>query len=466
MPRPDIAQLSQLLPTLWIEQGIVDKAVAYLQAEPADVKRWGGVAVDFRRAGKYFAADVVLQLALQRFPEEALLWNERGMLFDAWQKDEAAVTLFDRALQIDPALGPAQFGRARALKKQQRYADAIVAYRLYLQAKPLSVGAHNDIGICHLALEQYEPAITHFSEAIKLDPASPNALFNIAATFYRTTMYDQALETIGYFLGRWPDDAAAQDLREKIRLRPAEPDWIPLDELPHRPQILRGSLTAGWTGAARDPKFETVKPDLRQDEPLGLAEIRAMPPEQARAMFGLRTVDITQFEALFEEKLREPRDANALPKIFLSYRRAPADHAAWVRRLAEDVRARGYEVIFDEFLSEKDRALTVPALVSHLATCTLFVPIITADYALRVEPDGIHTDEFVSIGVDEDSWVFDEYRMGMRLVRRGRAGLAGFWREGVVFPSPFYEGNLIDFRDDRKYRALIERQFPAWAGAR
>jgi hypothetical protein len=117
-------------------------------------------------------------------------------------------------------------------------------------------------------------------------------------------------------------------------------------------------------------------------------------------------------------------------------------------------------VIFDEFLSAEDRAITVPALVSHLATCTLFVPIITADYARRVEPDGIHTDEFVSIDMDEDSWVFDEYRMGMRLAPRGRAELAGFWRGGLLFPSPFYEGNLIDFRDDRKYRALIERQFP------
>jgi tetratricopeptide (TPR) repeat protein len=315
MPTPDIAQLGQLLPTLWVPQDIVDKAVAYLHADPADVKRWGGVAVDFRKAGKYFAADVVLQLALQRFPEIALLWHERGMLFDAWQKDEAAVALFDRALQIDPALGPAQFGRARALKKQQRYADAIVAYQLYLQAKPLSVDAHNDIGICHLALEQYAPAITHFSEAIKLDPTNPNALFNIAATFYRTTMYDQALETIDYFLARWPDDAAAEDLRQKILLRPAEPDWIPLDEVPQRPDlILRGSPSYGWTGAARDPKFEAVKPDLRQKKLLSFAEIGAMPPEQARASFGLRTVDTIQFEALFEEKLREPRDAKAPPK--------------------------------------------------------------------------------------------------------------------------------------------------------
>lgn len=465
MATPDIEQLGEWLPTLWVDQEIVDKAIAYLQADPTDVKRWGGVAVDFRKAGKYFAADVVLQLALKRFPQVALLWHERGMLFDAWKKDEAAIALFDHALKIDPALGPAQYGRARALKKQQRYADAIAAYQSYLQSKPLSVAAHNDIGICHLALEQYQPAIEHFSEAIKLDPTSPNALFNIAATFYRMRMYDQALETIGYFLGHWPGDVAAEDLQAKIRLRPNEPDWIPLDEAPRRSQIVRGSMTAGWTGAAGDPKFAAVKPDLQHNEALSLAEIAAMPPDQARGAFGLRTVDIVQFETLFDEKLREPRVANAPPKIFLSYRRKPADHAAWVRRLAEDIRARGYEVIFDEFLSEKDRAMTVPALVSHLATCTLFVPIVTADYALRVEPDGIHTDDIVSIGVDEDSWVFDEYRMGMRLVRRGRAGLAGFWREGLLFPSPFFEGNLIDFRDDKKYRALIERQFPMRAGA-
>jgi tetratricopeptide (TPR) repeat protein len=456
----DIAQLGQLLPKLWIEKEIVDKAIAYLQAEPKDVKRWGGIAVDFRNAGKYYAADVALQLALARFPGEALLWHERGLLFDGWQKDEAAVALFDRALQLDPALAPAQFGRARVLKKQRRYPDAIAAYQSYLQVKPLSAAAHNDIGVCCLALGRHDLAIQHFSQAIKIDPASPNAPFNIAVTLYGMRQYDQALETVGYFLARWPDDAAAQNLREKIQRRPAEPEWIPLEESPHRPLIMRGSPSAGWTGVARDPKFKGVKPDLRQRDPLSFAEILALPPEKARAVFGHRTVDIAQFEDLFEEKLKERRPTNPPPKIFLSYRRTPADHAAWVRRLAEDIRALGYEVVFDEFLSEKNTALTVPELVAQLATCTLFVPIVTTDYALRVEPDGIHTDQYVAIGIDEDSWVFDEYRMGLRLVRRSLAGLAGFWREGSLFPCPFYEGNLIDFRDDRKYRRQIERQFP------
>jgi tetratricopeptide (TPR) repeat protein len=456
----DIAKLGQLLPTLWIKKEIADKAIAYLQAEPTDVKRWGGVAVDFRNAGKYYAADVVLQLALARFPGEALLWHERGLLFDTWQKDEAAIALFDRALQLDPLLGPAQFGRARALKKQHRFLDAIAMYESCLQMKRLSAAAHNDIGVCHLALQRCDLALQHFSQAIRLDPASPNALFNIAVTLYGMRQYDEALETVGYFLARWPDDVAAQNLRKKIRLRPAEPEWIPLEEASHRPLIMRGSPTAGWTGAARDPKFKSVKPDLRQRDPLSFADILAMPPEKTRETFGYRTFDIAQFEELFEEKLKEPRPANPPPKIFLSYRRAPADHAAWVRRLAEDIRARGYDVLFDEVLAEKNAALPVPELVTHLATCTLFVPIVTTDYALRVEPDGMHTDQYVAIGVDEDSWVFDEYRMGLRLVRRGRAGLAGLWREGSLFPCPFYEGNLLDFRDDRKYRHQIERQFP------
>src|SRR5262249_40017358 len=156
-------------------------------------------------------------------------WHERGMLFDAWQKDEAAVALFDRALQLDPALASAQFGRARVLKKQRRYPDAIAAYRSYLKVKPTSVAAHNDIGICFLATGRRALAIEHFTEAFKLDPASPNALFNMAATFYGMGLYDQALETIGYFLGRWSDDAAAQDLREKIQQRPAQPESLPLD---------------------------------------------------------------------------------------------------------------------------------------------------------------------------------------------------------------------------------------------
>ena len=86
----------------------------------------------------------------------------------------------------------------------------------------------------------------------------------------------------------------------------------------------------------------------------------------------------------------------------MSYRRAPADHARWVRQVAEDIRGRGYDVILDDFISENDGVVSVPELVANLANCTLFVPIITSDYALRVEPDGIHIDKYVSIGIDDD----------------------------------------------------------------
>jgi tetratricopeptide (TPR) repeat protein len=456
----DITKLGQMLPTLWIEEEIVDKAIAYLQTQPTDLKRWGGVAVDFRKAGKYYAADVTLQLALVRFPDEALLWHQRGLLFDAWQKDEAAIALFDRALQLDPLCGPALFGRARALKKQFRFFDAITAYELYLKLKPLSAAAQNDIGICYLALGRSDVALQHFAQAIELDPAGPNALFNTVATLYGMRQYDEAIEAVDYFLARWPGDLAAQDLRKKILLRPEEPDWISLEEERHQQLIIRGSPNYGWTGTASHPQFGMVEPDLSQTDILNVADILAMPPEKARGIVGYRTVDSVQFQKLFEEKLKEPRPANPPPKIFLSYRRAPADHAGWVRRLAEDIRARGYDVIFDEFVSENNAAMQVPELVALLATCTLFVPIITSDYALGVEPDGVHTDQYVALGVDEGSWVFDEYRMGLQLVRRRRARLAGFWREGFLFPCPLHEGNLIDFRDDQNYRHQIEDQFP------
>ena len=456
----DIAKLGKLLPTLWIEEEIVDKAVAYLKDRPTDVERWGGVAVDFRNEGKYYAADVTLQIALVRFPGEAGLWWERGRLFDAWQKDEAALVLFDRALQLDPLFRPAQFGRARVLKKQRRFLEAIAAYEAYLQVNQQSAAAQNDIGVCYLALQDNDSALRRFGQAMQLDPASPDAPFNTVVTLYGMRQYDEALEKVSYFLTQWPDDVDAQDLRQKILLRPAEPDLIPVEEPPHNPIILRASPNYGWAGPASDPKLGFVNADCSQTDFLSLADTSSMPPERAREIVGYRSVDIAQLEKLFAEKLKEPQLANRSPKVFLSYRRAPAHHAGWVRRLAEDIRLRGYDVIFDEFLSETNAALQVPDLVADLATCSLFVPIITSDYALRVEPDGYRTRDYVTIGIDEDSWVFDEYRLGLDLVRRGRAMITGIWREGSLFPSPFYEGNLIDFRDDRKYQHQIQHQFP------
>ena len=221
---PDIVELGRLLPTLWIEDKIVTKAISYLQVDATSVQRWGGVAVDFRNVGKYYAADVTLQFALNRFTNNALLWYQRGLLFDAWRKDAGALALFDRALQLDPLYGPAQFGRARALKKQRRFREAIATYNSYLNFKPLSFAAHNDIGICYLALNMYDLALRYFAEATKIDPANTNAIFNTAVTLYRTRNYDAALESVDDLLARRPDDDEAKRFREKIQLRPLEPE--------------------------------------------------------------------------------------------------------------------------------------------------------------------------------------------------------------------------------------------------
>ena len=88
--------------------------------------------------------------------------------------------------------------------------------------------------------------------------------------------------------------------------------------------------------------------------------------EKARKTVGYRTVDIFQFHILFEEKLAEPQPAKLSPRIFLSYRRAPADHARWGRQVAEDIRGRGYDVILDDFISENDGVVSVPELVANL----------------------------------------------------------------------------------------------------
>jgi Tfp pilus assembly protein PilF len=65
------------------------------------------VGVDFRDAGKYYAADAVFVAALDRFPNSSAMWQSRGELFRRWEKVDGAQAFFLRAMELDTnAAGP------------------------------------------------------------------------------------------------------------------------------------------------------------------------------------------------------------------------------------------------------------------------------------------------------------------------------------------------------------------------
>ncbi len=71
----------------------------------------------------------------------------------------------------------------RFLQEQQRYGDAVVAYRKALELDPKHVDAHNGLGTVYALLGQYAEAHIEFGEALALAPDNATVLNNIGYTF-------------------------------------------------------------------------------------------------------------------------------------------------------------------------------------------------------------------------------------------------------------------------------------------
>lgn len=174
--------------------------------------------------------------------------------------------------------------------------------------------------------------------------------------------------------------------------------------------------------------------------------------------------DVRELVALLPGMGVEPaiveKVASQWPVVFISYRWSSQEHIQWVAGLAAQVKTRGYEVCYDRDMSSDDTRMTVPELVANLAKCNVFLPVLSHEYTVAVEPDEMFTASFVSIGVDEDAWVYDEYRVARQLSAAGRIQWLPLWRSGASLPSPFYEGNVVDVRMDGQLLPALDRYFP------
>ena len=459
----DIECLSTLFPKLGIDAEIAEKARVLLCADPRDQNRWGGIAVDFRDAGKYYAADAVLAAALHRFPDSTALWGARADLFRRWEKVDGAEAFFLHAIELDPNAPSPLFGLALLYEQIELYTEAIQWYHKFLEMRPESASAHTNLANCYRQLHRSDDACRHYKMALSVNPNHANALFNFASILYEQRKFDHALRLIDTLLTRHPSDDGAQLLRKEILRRPDKPQKIGKQQLVNRPIIIRGSPNYGWQGPASSPVMSWVEPDTSFTEILTHAELLKHNVDERRAFAGYRTSDIAELEREISQIVSSepvPRPSEC-PIVFVSYRWSSPDHKKWVTRFALQLISNGYKVNLDRFMSQASPDLSVPKLVASIARCNVFIPIFTDDYSIAVEPNGMFTEEFIAIGIDEDAWVFDEYRVAKQLISIGRMQYFPLWRSGTMLPSPFYEGNVVDVRTEDKYRQAIRTYLPS-----
>lgn len=118
--------------------------------------------------GDYRSAIALLSQLIDRHPDNAIDYNNRGLIYFQSGQLSEALSDYNTALQINPYLANAYNNRANYYAACGQLADALADYDMALDLNPSYVRAWINRGITLRDLGQYDQAIENFDIAERL----------------------------------------------------------------------------------------------------------------------------------------------------------------------------------------------------------------------------------------------------------------------------------------------------------
>lgn len=186
------------------------------------------------------ARDDLLQ-SLRLSPNNALIHNNLGSVYEHLGEPDLAIESFGNAIRLNPKYAQAFYNRAHALVTKRDYRAAIDDYNRAIELQSRFADAFSNRGGAYLLLGENEKAIKDFDEAIRLSGNdavfwSNRANAHLAGSRYHEALadFDRAIAIdpgrVATYVGRgqarlYAQEAsgAVDDLRIAARLRPINP---------------------------------------------------------------------------------------------------------------------------------------------------------------------------------------------------------------------------------------------------
>jgi tetratricopeptide (TPR) repeat protein len=134
-------------------------------------------------------------------PGPGVVWKVRGDALAEASRWQEAISCYERALDVQPALAEAHNNLGNALVKVGRLEQALVCYRQVVQLAPNVAEPHSNLSKVLRDLHRYDEAIASGRDAVKLNPRLAeghanlgNALFDADQVREAVDCYHSALE--------------------------------------------------------------------------------------------------------------------------------------------------------------------------------------------------------------------------------------------------------------------------------
>ena len=152
--------------------------------------------VQYMYAGRLDEALISIKSALDINPDSADAYTVAGLIYNKNNQPDLAEKFFKRALSSDPNNSAAQTNYASFLCKHDK---PLEAEKLYLAAAKNKNNTQPDVaytnaGLCVLGIPDTLKAADYFQKAIKINPKSPVAVYQLSKIQYANYEYEIALQ--------------------------------------------------------------------------------------------------------------------------------------------------------------------------------------------------------------------------------------------------------------------------------
>lgn len=183
---------------------------------------------------------------IETFPEEPLVFNNRGMFFQSFGRNEEAIADFTKAIEINGQFVPAFTNRAYSKLQTGQFTAAIADLDKAIEIDPQYPAAHSLRGSAYLQSGDANSAFTDYEAALKLNPDDPQLRSDVGFAQFFAGKYDEALASFdsaleadpqARFLNPWRATALvsaghradAEERFAEVIAKPAEQrDWFDL----------------------------------------------------------------------------------------------------------------------------------------------------------------------------------------------------------------------------------------------
>jgi tetratricopeptide (TPR) repeat protein len=192
----------------WAEQAkAAVKAAENLNSQLPDVQL--AIGNLNRRTGAYPAAISAFQRVVELDPGSLDAYVGLGKTYDSFERPTEAERAFRQAIEIRPACWSCYNQLGVFLNGHSRYREAVDAWRKVTELTPDNVWGYMNIGVAYFNQGQFEIADSYFRQGLRLAPDNPDLYSNVG--------------TVSFFLGRFEEDV--QYVQKAIDLQPQRYDY-------------------------------------------------------------------------------------------------------------------------------------------------------------------------------------------------------------------------------------------------